>query len=43
MSKSYDVVVIGAGPAGLTAATVAAGQGASTLLLTHRLDTVGEM
>ena len=33
MSHSYDVVVIGAGPAGLAAATVAAGQGASTLLL----------
>lgn len=31
--KSYDVIIVGAGPAGLACAEVTAGQGASTLVL----------
>jgi predicted Rossmann fold flavoprotein len=33
MEKTFDIVVVGAGPAGLTAAIAAAGKGASVLLL----------
>lgn len=41
--NSYDVIVIGGGHAGCEAADAAARLGASTLLLTHRFDTIGEM
>ena len=41
--KKFDVIVIGGGHAGCEAAAAAARMGADTLLLTHRLDTVGVM
>ena len=41
--KQFDVVVIGGGHAGTEAALAAARMGASTLLLTHSLETLGQM
>ena len=43
MKNAYDVIVIGGGHAGCEAAAAAARAGASTLLATHRKDTIGEM
>ena len=41
--SSYDVIVIGGGHAGCEAAAAAARMGARALLLTHNIETIGEM
>ena len=41
--SSYDVIVVGGGHAGCEAAAAAARLGARALLLTHRVETIGEM
>lgn len=41
--KTYDVIVIGGGHAGTEASLAAARMGASTLLLTHNIETLGQM
>ncbi len=41
--QSYDVIVIGGGHAGTEAALAAARMGQHTLLLTHNIETIGQM
>lgn len=41
--KHYDVIVVGAGHAGVEAALAAARMGCQTLMLTTNLDTIGQM
>ena len=43
MSARFDVVVIGGGHAGCEAAAASARLGARSLLITHRIETIGEM
>ena len=43
MSTAWDVIVIGGGHAGCEAAAASARFGAATLLLTHKIETIGEM
>ncbi|UWI83211.1 tRNA uridine-5-carboxymethylaminomethyl(34) synthesis enzyme MnmG [Wolbachia endosymbiont of Howardula sp.] len=41
--STYDIIVIGGGHAGCEAATAAARLGANTLMITHKISTIGEM
>ncbi|MFN3234362.1 MAG: tRNA uridine-5-carboxymethylaminomethyl(34) synthesis enzyme MnmG [Gammaproteobacteria bacterium] len=43
MNKVFDVIVVGGGHAGTEAAAAAARMGSDTLLLTHNIETLGQM
>lgn len=43
MKNTYDVIVVGGGHAGCEAAAAAARTGADTVLITHKISSIGEM
>ena len=43
LTKTFDVIVIGGGHAGTEACLAAARMGADTLLITHNIETLGQM
>lgn len=43
LCEKYDVIVVGGGHAGTEACAASARMGCKTLLLTHKLETIGKM